>query len=424
MKENMKQLNAEMLVNACKDDSFDAGITIRADLEPLGGHGAPVKPATYAGGKFQTGKRWIDDTEGNQRSVDILVIDNEPSEANRLEAALLANRDELGLPDIVLDLSSESLPPHLPKELSIFQFPHRNADAYLRDSVMENGNQQVKFADTEIGKAIFSATEDHADALFAWCPQALSFGFWQSHLGKKGSQAKRARSWSSEIIGIEPAVDDIRILGVKGDPLNLNIDDKVSYDPNDPFGWTLVTSSKKTTSNQDEVSDTPTSNAPTNRRNTGKKQDSLSNIGHGQAPFGGNDAALAGVSFKAILQNATVSFASLRRVRVSNGSSAEARAVLVALGLVAHAAAFGNAFNLRSGADLRIKSQSWMWLGANDDEEIEPLGFDTAKSLFKECVERAKAVGLDVGDQWERNRISICPAPNLKSAIAKSWPSD
>ena len=107
MKENMKQLNAEMLVNACKDDSFDAGITIRADLEPLGGHGVPVKPATYAGGKFQTGKRWITDTGGNQQPVDILVIDNEPSEANRLEASLLARRDELGLPDIVLDLSSE-----------------------------------------------------------------------------------------------------------------------------------------------------------------------------------------------------------------------------------------------------------------------------------------------------------------------------
>ncbi len=85
----MKQLNAEMLVNACKDDSFDAGITIRASLEPLGGHGAPIKPATYAGGKFQTGKRWIIDTGGNQQPVDILVIDNEPSEANRLEASFL-----------------------------------------------------------------------------------------------------------------------------------------------------------------------------------------------------------------------------------------------------------------------------------------------------------------------------------------------
>ena len=386
----MRRLDAGMLIRACDDSSAEAGITIRVQLEPLGGEGTPVKPATYEGGHFQAGRRWIGTGE-SRKQVDILVIDNEPSQANRLEAALLEKRDELGLPDIVLDLSKAgTLPPHLPREISIFQFPHRNADAYLRDAVLDG----VAFRQTEVGQAIFDATGDRADPLLAWCPQASLFGFWQSHLGKKQSQAKRARSWTSEIIGIEPAAGDVRRSGVKGDPLNLSIADPVAYDESDYKEWSLASKGKK-----------------------------LSDIGHGQVPFGGSDAALAGVSFQEIRQQATVSFASLRNVRVS-GPSAEARAVLVALGLAAHVAAFGRAFHLRSGADLRPVSQSWQWLGTGGDEEIEIPDFAATSSLLRDCAGRAEAAGLDVGTKWEQNRLVVEPAKNLLETIAKSWPGN
>ena len=155
----------------------------------------------------------------------MLVIDNEPSQSNRLEAALEQRRAELGLPEIVLDLTSVgALPPHLPAQISSFRFPHRNADAYLRDAMMDG----TRFPKSEAGAAIFSATADKPEALLQWFPQALLFGFWQSHMGKR-SQAKLARAWISEIIGVEPAAAGVRRLGLKGDPLNLSVAEAVDF---------------------------------------------------------------------------------------------------------------------------------------------------------------------------------------------------
>ncbi|HVF14018.1 MAG TPA: type I-U CRISPR-associated RAMP protein Csb1/Cas7u, partial [Acidimicrobiales bacterium] len=274
--------SADELVAACADESADAGVTIRTVLEPLAGDGAPVKPATYAGGVFQHGRRWWGE-DGDRRPVDILVVDNEPSQANRLEAALGQRREEFGLPEIVLDLSAiGSLPPHLPGRISSFQFPHRNADAYLRDSLIDG----ARFITSEIGRAVFDATADRPEALLQWCPQALLYGFWQSHLGKKRSQAKLARAWTSEIIGVEPAIDDVRRLGLKGDPLNLSVTDPVAYSEVAHDEWGFSAKGKK-----------------------------LADIGHGQVPVSGDDAALAGVSFRSVVQQSTVSFPSLRRIR-------------------------------------------------------------------------------------------------------------
>lgn len=402
-------LDVERLVEACGDDSFEAGIGIRAELEPLGGDGDLVKPASYAGsdgGRFQGGRRWLG--EGAGRAVEqVLVIDNEPSQANRLEAALRANRDVLGLPDIVLDLSSTALPPHLPSEISIYQFPHRNADAYLRDAELDG----VPFPGSEVGQAIFGATADRADALLAWCPQAPLFGFWQSHLGKKRTQAKKARSWTSEIIGVDPAADDVRRLGVKGDPLNLNADDQVVFDEDDlmQVEWSF--------------SDAPRAkeDGARGKGSGASKKDRLSKIGHGQVPFRSGEEALAGASFRQIVQQATVSFASLRTVRTSTGS-AEARAVLVALGLTAHVAAFGRAFHLRSGAELRPRSVTWRWLGASSDEDLAVPDFDAAAALLHGCAARAEAAGLDVGSAWPEKRLTVQPGKRLVEAIHKSWP--
>lgn len=103
---SMSELTAERVIEACGDRAQDGGITIQVSLEPLGGPGAPVKPAIYAGGLYQTNRRWRG--EGNDRqTVDAIVIDNVPSQANRLEAALERLRGELGLPELILDLSEQ-----------------------------------------------------------------------------------------------------------------------------------------------------------------------------------------------------------------------------------------------------------------------------------------------------------------------------
>ncbi|MEZ5257495.1 MAG: type I-U CRISPR-associated RAMP protein Csb1/Cas7u [Ilumatobacteraceae bacterium] len=124
----------ERLITGCSDDAFDSGIVIDANLEPLAGEGSPIKPPTYIGGVFQLGKRWA--SPDDEHPTDIVVIDNVASQANRIEAALRQQAAALGLPEILLDLSGiENLPPHLPGQISSWQFPHRVADAYLRDSL-------------------------------------------------------------------------------------------------------------------------------------------------------------------------------------------------------------------------------------------------------------------------------------------------
>lgn len=384
----MKTVTADMLIDGCGELSQDAGLTIRSRLEPLSGPGAAVKPATYEGGRFQGGRRWWGQ-DADRTVVDILVVDNEPSQANRLEAALEGLSTELGLPRVTLDLSGAGdLPPHLPRSISSFSFPHRNADAYLRDAELDG----VRFLATPVGKAVFDASADNPDALFEWFPQALLFGFWQSHLGKKRSQAKLARAWASEIIGIRPAVSDVRKLGLKGDPLNLSISERVQQDELTPEEWSLAEKGKK-----------------------------LADIGHGQVPVG-DEGALAGVSFQEIVQQSTVSFPSLRRVRPSKGG-AEGRALLAVLGLVGHVWAFGRPFTLRSGAELRPVDVSWTWLGATGDEDIEPLTTQSSLELFREVVSRAEAAGLPVGSRWP-DPLTLKPAPNLLEAIRKSWPVD
>lgn len=401
----MKTLEAAALIRGCDEMSEEAGITIATTLEPLAGPGAPVKPAVYEGGRYQVDRRWWGDGEARE-PVDVVSIDNVPSQANRLEAALARLATELRLPQVVLDLHAVgSLPPHLPRTLSGYQFPHRQADAYLRDALLEGQS----FPKTEIGKALIDATADEAGPILEWFPQALLFGYWQSHLGKKRSQSKLARSWVSEIIGYAPAVsidNPTTVLGVKGDRLNLSVDEQADFSEDDLLGreWHLIEGSTK---------------GP-----KGSKKEKLSELGHGQVTFPGPNRppALAGISFAEISQRATISFASLRRVRVGTPEQdAAARAVLVALGIAAHVNAFGRAFSLRSGCDLRPVATTWTWLGSQSDEEIPAPSIDEAVALFAEVVGRAEAVDLPVGERWPEPLV-LEPNDSLTKAIRATWP--
>lgn len=390
-------IDAERLLAACADDGWDDGICIDAELHPLSGPGGLVKPAAYEGNRYQLDERWHSPSDSDPTNV--IVIDNVPSQANRLEDALRRNRESLRIPEFQLDLTGlGQLPSHLPTSLSSLQFPHRNADAYLRDSILEG----TDFTKTELGKAIFGATAQSCSPLMAWFPQALLFGFWQSHLGPKRHNSKHARSWVSEIIGWAPASTDTRVLGLKGDALNLNTDDPVMFNPDNQSNWDL---------------------GPNGAVEGGKK-DRLSNIGHGQIPFmRDGDTAAAAVSFRRISQRATVSFAQLRRVSTGLGAEvdAAARALLVALGLQAHRHAFGRGFSLRSGADLRPSATNVKWLGADSDEAIGLGNLEEGQALLNTALERAESAGVPL-DGWGRSPVVLQPKANLAKAVRSSWP--
>lgn len=393
------KITFERLLAGTAGDSFEDGIRLDAVLEPLGGPGGTVKPAIYPGAVYQADRRWhpADDTQnGNDEPQDVFVIDNVPSQANRYEEALRHSRPSTGVPEMILDLSAmPGLPPHLPRRLSSWQFPHRNADAYLRDSTLEGAD----FSRHEIGRSVLNATHDRAAALMAWWPQALLYGFWQSHFGKKRSQAKHARAWTSEIIGWQPAAKDSTVLGLKGDPLNLSIEESALYDDRDHESWRLGAKPEK-----------------------GEVKKALSELGHGQVPISGTTPAA--VSFRRLTQRATVSFAQLRRIGLGpdfgNDADAAARALLVAMGLHAHQLAFGRGFALRSGADLRVSSSSATWLGLTD-APIDSLDRDTSGELLQQAKRHAASVGVPL-DGWDSDPLILAPKENLIKAIESSWP--
>ena len=388
----------DSLIRGCSDESFDDGIRIDTDLVPLAGAGGPVKPAVYEGGKYQQDRRWAspDDIE----PTDVVVIDNVPSQANRLEDALRRARDSISIPELVLDLSElPHLPSHLPKSLSSLQFPHRNADAYLRDS----RSGPTDFMKTDLGKAVFGATAQTCGPLVAWFPQALLYGFWQSHLGKKRHNAKHARAWVSEIVGWRPATTETRTLGLKGDALNLNTDEIVTSNPDDRTKWQI--------GKQRDVE--------------GGKKDKLSEMGHGQVPFMRSDATAAPISFARVTQRATVSFAQLRRISLGadhgRDTDAAARALLVALGLHAHQLAFGRGFALRSGAELRPGTVHVTWLGGDGDQSCRLGDAKLTQNLLDAARAHASAVGVPL-DGWGRPPKVLKPKDNLAKAIRLTWP--
>ncbi|HVF13849.1 MAG TPA: hypothetical protein VM942_04570 [Acidimicrobiales bacterium] len=92
------------------------------------------------------------------------------------------------------------------------------------------------------------------------------------------------------------------------------------------------------------------------------------------------------------------------------------------MGLLAHVAAFGRPFSLRSGADLRPSRAEWTWLGSTGDRPFDAPDLSAATDLFAECTRRAEQAGLPVGDVWADEALVLTPAPNLAEAIRKSWP--
>ena len=257
------------------------------------------------------------------------------------------------------------------------------------------------FVTTDIGASIFGATAQSCGPLMAWFPQALLYGFWQSHLGKKRANTKHARAWVSEIIGWNPAAADTRVFGLKGDPLNLSTDEPLVSNPDDRLKWGMGRA-----------------------KTAGEKKDKLSEIGHGQVPFMGDQATAAAVSFAQVTQRATVSFAQLRRVSLGPGeqaADAAARALLVALGLHAHVLAFGRGFALRSGADLRPANTATTWLGADGDTPCEVGGADGTATLLAAAIEQARSANVPL-DGWQREPLQLTPRDNLRRAILASWP--
>lgn len=388
------KLDLAWLLRACDSDSDVAALVWSAKLEPVAGPGAPIRPAVYAGRgdndppRRSEGERWK--SPDDEKPTAIVVIDSIASQANRAELALLAQADALGLPLAVLDLTDRRLPSHLLRHVSSWEWPHRVADASLIHSMLDGKPTY----ETHWGRSLLDATVLEAGPLVSWFPQALAYGFWQSHQGTRRSQARAARAWHSEIIGWDPTDIDRQELTTKGDPMSLSAEASVKVMSSDTDHFRPL-----------EL-----------REGKPSKKQKLSALGFGMVP----GESLAMVSCPEISRTAVLSLAILRRIRLGGDAMAEAetaaRAVIAALAIHGHA--LSDTAGMRSGCDLIVTEER---LTARQRGADTPMVESESAVLLTDAVAHARSVGVDMSG-WGSEPKRLTPSDGFNRIIAACWP--
>jgi CRISPR-associated protein Csb1 len=197
-------------------------------LTPAGGPGDKVFPPTFLNERghtvYATETRLIDG-----HAVECVLLDSVPSQANRLELALLTaqERGEIPLPLLATHIAGYG-------RVTVLEAPHRVYDAIFRDSTRDG----VPFRQSALGQRLVAARPRQATALYEYCPTVLLLGGWDSHAGDSGRGAKMARALTSEIIGLH-AMPGVRPAS-RLDPLGITVSAGPVYEAADPTEtWTL-----------------------------------------------------------------------------------------------------------------------------------------------------------------------------------------
>lgn len=382
----------------------------RATLEPAGGPGDKVFPPTHAvdkdnkrpGAKYAFETRRID---GND--VTCVLIDSVQSQANRMEEALEAlwADKRIALPVVSVDFSS--LAPEVGRVTSL-SAPHRIADAILRDCLL--GGQLFRLSD--IGRSFTDATPRNASALFKVCPTGLVFGLWDSTGPKGGLGAKFQRALVSEIVGINAVMGSKTASRI--DPLNIlkkAADIYIAADENERWTTDVEKAKQYDTDGKDYKKGDPISFG---------KEGKPSEVNHGNVTPG-IDSVAGGVTIDEARHMVVLSLASLRRLGFSDGAT-QARAVLVALGLLAVLAAERRGHDLRSrcllvprqGAALKLEAVERDGSTTNID-----LDLSAAITLFNEAVGGLPA-HLQFAKPAGESLAELQPSPKLADLVRRS----
>lgn len=368
---------ADDLAAACGLADDRAVLRITATYQPVGGEGSKVFPPTYP--VRDGGDPYVKETRvvGGAPREDVL-LDSFASQANRAEEALLrAVRSGL----VAVPLMELHHKGSVELVLTSLEFPHRYADAYARDSLIDG----VKFDRTSLGQDLLAASMDDVTAVYANDPGSLVFGAWNSH--RKGRQQKFPRIYVSELIGWDPIVG-ARKAG-RMDPLNLVGSVRAGEE-----GWEYSSVGEKGA-----------------KKVAGEK---LSEIGHGNvAP----NPQHGGVTITSATRMATISLAGLDRLGFGSASPAAAvaaRTVLAAYALLADRLAFGGpSLWLRSGCELVLQEERLEWISRGGGAEGFALGRRDAVALFDIVVQRAAKEGM----QMSTEPVVLTPSPSLAKAI-------
>lgn len=358
-------------------------------LQPVGGQGDKIFPATYADGVYSSEKRRFPNADGTSREVDCILLNSVQSEANHAELALKqAYLDgQLRFPLIEVDFSATANFTKPIDNLTSLDVPHRLADAILRDSQLPDG---VRFQHSSYAKSWERANLWNAGPIYELCPTALIFGMWGSPEKPGGLGAKFERAFVSEIIAVDCTRPEIR-RGFRIDPLESANAAKI-----------------KPTKGGFELSNEKDALKP-------------SELNHGNIVF---DTANSGLRCEYAEQTTVVSLGALRKLRFpASGQQDAARdhaaqAVLAALALAAAVLAGERGTSLRSRCQLfPDESRTWQLLDTpGQNPETFTLTGTEAVALCNEAIAAAKAAGLS----WLEDKLVLSPTPELLALVAKS----
>lgn len=390
-----------------------SAIRYTGNLVPLAGHGTPVAPPTYIAPSKNDPPQFaqaslhpvpdlsnaadepdsfLTDDHGAPVLRPAVVLNSLGAEATLLENAILAGQKELlgdrnggQLPGIFLhadDFSASDLlaiattalkgqtsqytPETLAEALradldqaqaSTWTSPHRFADTYIRHAVID-GEQIWASPKSEAYKLIAQASQNRADLLFRYFPNAALLGFWLASAAPRRN--KLARSLSSTVIGYD--AHPISYGATKGDPLG---------------GITkgfAVRRNPKTLELE---------------RPTGSGKAAPSNVGMGLVPNSPQDRAF---SCSTILRRASISLTHLRHLTVPGGSPEISRQIADALawmGIYGILSTSTDGF-FRSGCDLvtRADHTTISLVHRDGTTELRDITIDDAVAGFQHAYDQ------------------------------------
>lgn len=382
----------EQLLTACHRGPSALRSEVRL-LPPA--EGTKVFPPTYApppgsqgSPRYAEEPRYIDG-----EPTPTVLLDSVPSQANRMEQALLAacRRGAIRLPLLQVEIPGHGA-------VTSLDAPHRVFDAIFRDSLLDG----EPFPTSRIGRALREAGLGNATALFRYAPTALLFGAWDSHTGRGTKGTKIPRAVVSEIVGVA-AQRGVRTQG-RIDPLGIERDVAEIY-RTEQADWGF------------SEEDVKKAAARAGRGDVKVKKSRPSEIGHGNiAPTVQEDAG--GVSIRYALHTTVISVAQLRQLRFPDGTGktsadrdAAGRLVLLSLALYATAALHEEGYQLRSRCLLIPESEPrWELVGPTAGER-KSFALDTsgARALLDEALEIAASHDLN----WETEPVILQPSPKL-----------
>jgi len=271
-----------------------------------------------------------------------------------------------------------------------------------------------------VGAAFTDASAKNATAIYRYCPTALVFGVWDSTGPRGGLGHKIQRALVSEVVGVG-AVGGVKTAS-RMDPSGIQANVPVYHRRDDRDEWTT---------DEEEALLERGRPVPFSRKGAeGKGKPSAINHSNVAPSI---DGLAGGVTLDYALQTTVLSLPALRRLRFvsdAEGNRLEgerrvaaeraARCVLAALALVAVTELREQGYDLRSRSLLVPEEGGPFSMELVPADGGGPKRFSLTPNGAIELLAAAVAAATKLGLPWDREPITLRPAPKLAGLIRES----